>query len=407
MKNFSNGGDDEGDMDIEIFKRLIPVLSGLDYINLNGIGEPLLNNNIFEFISIAKSHMKPSGEAGFTTNGILLNEKTAERIINEGLDKIVISLDSANPEHLSKIRKGASFQVIDKNIDSFNRAKEKAGTEKPLLGVEIVATTDNFREIPSIIKFVAEKKANFVIVSHVLPYSYEVNKKKIFEPLSKDSFSLFSQTKGKLRKLGIDIEKYANLNFLLLKHKKDETSAKLWAVMESAFQEAKERELFLNIPRLIEIDGDKTFSEVEGVFNEAVKIAGESEIDITLPPIVPDFPRNCSFIEEDTCFVSWDGYVSTCLRVLHRNKYYLNECQRETHHLHFGNIKEDEIENIWNCAKYVTLREKIKKFDFPNCLDCSAYDSCGYFKDNFDYDCYGNDEPCADCLWSKKILHCL
>ncbi len=405
VKNYSD--DEEGDMSLETFKKLIPVMGGLEYVNLNGIGEPLLNKDIFGILSTVKENIGPSSAVGFTTNGILLGAKTSERLIDEGLDKIVISLDSTNPENLSNLRKGASFELIEKNIDALNEAKKKRKAENPQLGFEIVATKDNFREIPSLVEFAGEKKASFVIVSHIFPYSYELNKRKIFEPLSIDSFALYEDTKEKLKEMGIEIKDYANLNFLLLKHKRDETSAKLWSVMEKAFEKSKEKELFLNIPRLIEIDEGKTFSSVDEVFAESADIADRLGIEITIPPTIPDFSRSCSFIEEDTCFVSWDGYVSTCLRVLHKNKYYLNECQRETNRFSFGNIKNEKIEDIWNNPKYKSLREKVKIFDFPNCLDCSGYDSCGYFKDNFDYDCYGNSEPCADCLWSKKILHCL
>ncbi|RMF96338.1 MAG: radical SAM protein [Candidatus Schekmanbacteria bacterium] len=406
VKRFSDNYE-EGDMELDTFQKLIPSMKHLDYINLNGIGEPLLNKNIFKYISLSKENIKPSGEVGFTTNGILLNEENAEKIISAGLDKIVISLDSTNPEILENMRKGASFETIEKNLDAFNQIKKKKGTSKPLTGFEIVITRDNFREIPKLIKFASEKDVRFIIVSHVLPYSYELNKKKVFEPLSKNSFELYERTKKRLASEGIDIKDYANLNFLLLKHQKDAKSEKFWSIIEEALEEAKTNELFLNIPRLIEIDGDKILSEVIEIFEKSQKLSEELNIDITLPPVIPDFSRKCSFIEDDTCFVSWDGYVSTCLRVLHNNKYYLNECQRETHRLYFGNIKEKPVEEIWNNSKYKSLRDKVKRFDFPNCLDCSGYDSCGYFKDNFDYDCYGNEEPCADCLWSKNILHCL
>ncbi len=58
-------------------------------------GEPLLNPNTIPIINIASS-------LGFTTsiitNGSLVDEKTAKRLVDSGVDSVTISLDSLNPE---------------------------------------------------------------------------------------------------------------------------------------------------------------------------------------------------------------------------------------------------------------------------------------------------------------------
>ena len=405
VKSFKRG--EEGDMSLNTFKRLLPVLREVEYVNLNGIGEPLMNPEFLEILKFAKDNMKKSSKAGFTTNGMLLNGEMAEKLVLAGLDKLVISLDSVNPESFSGIRVGACFKQVELNIDSLNMAKKKLGRENPVLGFELVATKENFHEIPQVVEFAYRKGAKLLIFSHIFPYSPDMNLKKLFEPLSNDSFDIYRDIKAKLKDKGLDINKYANFNFLLLKHKKDELSGILWDIMDKAFNEAKKKELFLNIPRLIEIDGDKIYAEAAKVFSEASRLASEYNIELIYPPIIPEFTRECKFIKDGTCFVGWDGDVSTCLRVLHENRYFVNGCQRETFRTSFGNINEQDIVDIWKGKKYSALREKVARFGFPNCLDCSAYDSCGYFKDNFNYDCYGNEEPCADCLWSKKLLHCL
>jgi len=88
---------------------------GITQIRLTG-GEPLLRKNICELIAMLK---KITGitEVTLTTNGILL-EQFAEKLAQNGLDRINISLDTLNPEKFCAITCGGKLKDVLDGIDA-------------------------------------------------------------------------------------------------------------------------------------------------------------------------------------------------------------------------------------------------------------------------------------------------
>jgi len=94
---------------------------GVEEVNLCG-GEPLLSDICLDIISYAK-------ESGMrvilTTNGTLLNEEMAKRLVDLKVDIITISLDGARPQTHDNIRgqQGAYDKIIQgiKNLNYFGK----------------------------------------------------------------------------------------------------------------------------------------------------------------------------------------------------------------------------------------------------------------------------------------------
>lgn len=71
-------------------------------LRIIGIGEPLLNRNIAEFVSEAKQ----SGvfeKIEITTNGTLLTRELSDKLIDAGLDTLLVSLEATNESKFEKI----------------------------------------------------------------------------------------------------------------------------------------------------------------------------------------------------------------------------------------------------------------------------------------------------------------
>ncbi|EAL8372017.1 radical SAM protein, partial [Campylobacter jejuni] len=99
----------------ELFCKIIDigVSKGLRAIKLNYLNEPLLRNDLEEFISYAK-------KAGildiyFSTNGMLLDEKRIYSLIKSGLDRIQISIDAFSEATYNKVRPGGNYIKIKNN----------------------------------------------------------------------------------------------------------------------------------------------------------------------------------------------------------------------------------------------------------------------------------------------------
>lgn len=131
------------------FKKILDEMPFVSKISLVGAGEPLLNPDIFNMVSYAKSK---GILIGFATNGMLLNDIMCRKIIGQPIDWVNISLDSADKEKYERIRKGADFQVVIDNIKRFTLMT--AGKALPEISVWFVIMKNNLTELPSLIELV-------------------------------------------------------------------------------------------------------------------------------------------------------------------------------------------------------------------------------------------------------------
>ncbi len=129
------------------FKKIIDQFPYLATINLQGIGEPLLNKNIFKMVEYCKSKKMV---VLFTTNATLINEKVAKKFVESGLDYVVVSIDGATHETFERIRIGANFNQVIGNIK--NLIAIRGNLKKPRIIFLFTGTTDNIDELPKVIK---------------------------------------------------------------------------------------------------------------------------------------------------------------------------------------------------------------------------------------------------------------
>ena len=143
---------DEKELSLPEIEKLADVLDALNIgvLLLTG-GEPFMRNDISEIINIFS-------RKGFTvrlqTNGILATEEKIRKAYDAGMREITISLESLDPEQQDKItgQKGSWHKIIQ-SIARFSQLLPQKGT---LLGINIVVSKQNLKEIPDIIKFVTE-----------------------------------------------------------------------------------------------------------------------------------------------------------------------------------------------------------------------------------------------------------
>ncbi len=134
-----------------------------------GLGEPLLHPGISEIISIYKSR---GAFVSIVSNGMLLNPVLSERIIESGLDQLVISIDAADEKLFKEIRRGADLKIIIKNIQLLNEIKKQKKKENPVLGINVVAQASNFTQLPDIIDLSNKLNISFVSLSPVTVHEH-------------------------------------------------------------------------------------------------------------------------------------------------------------------------------------------------------------------------------------------
>ncbi|MCJ7581689.1 MAG: radical SAM protein [Candidatus Aminicenantes bacterium] len=125
-----------GTMDFALYKKIIDEASGFAFdINLAHRGESLLHPQIVEAILYAKS------KGLFTrlhTNGSLLTEELAHKILESGLDRLSFSFDGFDKDTYESTRIGGNFEKTLQNIIRFLEIKKEKKSKKPNTSIEVI-----------------------------------------------------------------------------------------------------------------------------------------------------------------------------------------------------------------------------------------------------------------------------
>lgn len=124
------------------------ILNEVEEVTLMGWGEPTVHPNFVDFLYWAK---KNGLRKYFCTNGMKL-DKLFDDIFNTEADIIAISLDGASREINDKIRSGADFNHIIKNIRHIADEKIKRGVNWPYMNFVFTAMKSNLYEIPKMVR---------------------------------------------------------------------------------------------------------------------------------------------------------------------------------------------------------------------------------------------------------------
>jgi putative metalloenzyme radical SAM/SPASM domain maturase len=392
----------EGDMSLETFDRIVPALSKLEALILNGIGEPLLHASLERFIEIARMQMPAGAWLGFQTNGQLLTRDRATTLVAAGVDKVCISSDAVTPDMFRAMRTGGDRAAVDASIEALQAAARRCGRHISL-GVEFVATRHNIDELPHLLQWCAKHAVDFVIVTHMLPYHEALVDAVAFDTNTDQALQLFGQWKAEAEHHGIDLENYFEV---FMRFRKSPEQQRLMDCVNRMKAEALSRGVELHVDRLLKSD-QVMLGHVRKVFAEAEEIARASGIDLHLPALVPARTRRCEFIEGGGAFVSWDGNVHPCYFLWHRYQCHIGGLVKYVRPESFGCLADRSMLSIWNDPAFQSFRQGVLKYDFPFCYDCSVA-LCDYTQfENFEQDCHISRVPCGACLWCTGLFRCL
>ncbi len=139
-------------MELSVFKSIIDsVYPYVFYLNLYAQGEPLLHSEIIEMISYARSK---NFYVVLSTNGMLLDDTMAEKIVQSGLSKIVISMDGFSQQTYEAYRKGGELSRIKYGIEALSKIKKQLKKNNPKLVVQALVTSHNEHELNAIKEWV-------------------------------------------------------------------------------------------------------------------------------------------------------------------------------------------------------------------------------------------------------------
>lgn len=393
------------DLKLETYQKIANSLPSLESLVLNGIGEPLLNPDLVNMVQLARAKMQPESLIGFQTNGLLLDNEIVEQLLNVGLNKLCISVDS-NADDLQGIG-----NLLHQNISHrspFSRVRtfsEKGGYSHFQLGAEIVLSKDTLPKLPEMIQYLADEGVHFILCSHLLAYQQVAEEQSLFSANTIEAIRIYRKWQTLAAKEDIVLTDLTAKTWISPRR---DDEHRLQHYYREMLCEAQHEGVWMNIRKLDTLD-EKLLTEWQDHLQEAENVARAHGVELSLPPLFASSERKCKFVEEGAVFIDVTGNVMACHPLWHTQTLYMDGEAKHLHAKSFGSIADQDILSIWNSRPYREFRDAVLAYDYPFCHSCSlgpCPDITGE-TEPFTNDCFGISVPCGHCLWCFDAIRCL
>lgn len=173
-------------------------------VNLIGLGESLMHPEIGTIIAHAKS--KYVG-VNMTSNGTIMNDKMARKLVTSGLDSIAFSIDGGTKATFETIRVNARFEKVMANIKRLIAVKQELGSEQPWIAIGLVLMKTNVRELPDIVRLCHELGVSTLECSNVFTWTDQMEQDlPLYHGMTPDEDAAIKAAKEVARALGVKLE---------------------------------------------------------------------------------------------------------------------------------------------------------------------------------------------------------
>lgn len=148
----------------DTFVRLVEAFPGLEELQLQGLGEPLMHPQFFAMVR----HAADRGIAVSTnTNLTLLTPRRARQCVESGLAHLHASIDGATRATYEFVRRGANFAKVLRNLDRLVQCRAQLRSPTPQLRIVAVAMRRNLEELADIVSLARAHGVDTVFVQHL------------------------------------------------------------------------------------------------------------------------------------------------------------------------------------------------------------------------------------------------
>jgi len=134
---------------------------------VSGGGEPLMRKEIT--LKVLKEIKKNKMWGLLTTNGTLLEEKDAEKLVKMGWDQVQFSIDGPDKKTNDFLRPPNSFERIIKAVKILRKVRDFANSHKPYIGFNTILNKMNFDKMDEMVKLASEVGAELVFFEPIYP----------------------------------------------------------------------------------------------------------------------------------------------------------------------------------------------------------------------------------------------
>jgi MoaA/NifB/PqqE/SkfB family radical SAM enzyme len=194
----------EGDRDLSFdnFRFIVDQFPILERVVLHGLGEPLLNKELPRMIRYLKTR---GSYVLFNSNGILLNAKRGQELIDAELDEYRLSMDGATRETYAQVRGVDAFDKIWRNVRAFIAMQQEQQASKPAVSLWFTAMKKNLHELPDIIDLAYEHGIREIHLQRLVFFEQGLahSKQALFRRSTREELELVRRCEELCKRLGI------------------------------------------------------------------------------------------------------------------------------------------------------------------------------------------------------------
>src|SRR5262249_15430043 len=153
------------DLTLERVRAVVEQFPVLDRVVLHGIGEPLLNPEIFDIVAFLKIRV---AAVLFNSDAIGLTRARALRLIDSGLDQYRVAMDAATAPTFRTIRGVDCFERVTTNVARLVALQREIGRVTPRVSIWFTASRANVEELPAFVQLAADLAVPEVYVQRLV-----------------------------------------------------------------------------------------------------------------------------------------------------------------------------------------------------------------------------------------------
>jgi len=153
------------DLTLERVQAIVAQFPILDRVVLHGIGEPLLNPQIFDIVAYLKTRV---ASVLFNSDAISLTPARIRRLIDSGLDEYRVSMDAATATTYRRLRGVDRFERVTGNLARLLARQRELDRTTPRVSLWFTATRSNIEELPGFVQLAADLGVGEVYVQRLV-----------------------------------------------------------------------------------------------------------------------------------------------------------------------------------------------------------------------------------------------
>lgn len=191
-----------GDMSLETFHKLLPLLDYAQTVVMQGSGEPFVNPHFPEMLKLAGQRCDG---ICFATNGTIMPQKYADLLVDCRVNTVMVSMDAGSAPVYEKIRRKSKWSHIMENLERLVETRKKKGSDRPNMTFEFVLMRSNVEDLENFLHTAHRLEVKHVGIRHLWIFD-ETNREETMFLYPDLMEEWFQRTESLGKELGIHVD---------------------------------------------------------------------------------------------------------------------------------------------------------------------------------------------------------